>query len=797
MNPPTSSQRAVRAFIGVCVLVVGGFLALGAYLSYDTLSTNGREMVRSRFELSAQRVVLTAQRAMSTGLELSTQTTLTALLQRAREQDPEIHTFDVLDARGRVMFSADPARSGSAATATGDSVIDQELKDDLDKVQGRVQIQFDGKLLTDLNRRLSEDIWKQWLIVSVVACFFTVVAGVLLNRFAMAIQSASANGQNLRGTAVLRPGFRTSISFFSGSILFLALAALNWQIDQIAEQTLSPQMLIKARSVARASSTQIEFAIQTGVPLSGLRGVEQHFDGLLKSGAEITRMELRSSSGKNLVARGESKDGDTSPAVSEPVVVDGQELASVRVRVNERALESRLRAAAVDTGFLAVVVLLMANELMALLGTISLSQHLIHLDRALIRILQPAGPLTGASGTATSVRPVLFIFMMAEEVTRPFLPSYARAMVPQGLGHGAGWGSLPLVIFLVTVALCQLPFASLSVRLGRRNGLMWGAVVAAVGYALCGWSEGFWMFNVARFISALGFAMVFVSSQGAVVDGSDAGNRAESVAMFVRAILVAGLCGPPLGGLLADRWGVPVVFGVSAAMCLIALMLARGSLPGARPSEMAPFETGFAGLPVVLQSSQLRGLILGCAMPAKLMLAATCFYLVPFGLAQDGYSSSEVGRFLMIYPLIMVIGVTPLAAWSNRLKRERDFVVWGGLLAGAGGLLALSQINDWTVITLLALLGIGQAMSITAQTNAVVRIAHGLPSSSSSQALGVFRLLERGGSAMGPAVGALLLASFGLGPAIAATGMVVIAGNLAYQWQMRADGPLNQGSQHG
>jgi hypothetical protein len=68
-------------------------------------------------------------------------------------------------------------------------------------------------------------------------------------------------------------------------------------------------------------------------------------------------------------------------------------------------------------------------------------------------------------------------------------------------------------------------------------------------------------------------------------------------------------------------------------------------------------------VPAVWRSRGLRGLILGAAVPAKLMLAATCFYLVPLGLAQQGYSSAEIGRFLMIYPLLMVIWA--LGPWRH------------------------------------------------------------------------------------------------------------------------------------
>jgi predicted MFS family arabinose efflux permease len=465
-------------------------------------------------------------------------------------------------------------------------------------------------------------------------------------------------------------------------------------------------------------------------------------------------------------------------------------VATVRVAVDGQVLASRLRAIALDTAFLAVIVLLMANELMALLGTLTLSQRLIDLDVQLVRLLQPAvvGAAASASAAATLVRPVLFVFMMAEELTRSFMPSYALSLVPSHLNQGPGWGSLPLVIFLGTVALCQLPFASLSVRLGRRKGLMWGALLAAAGYALSVWTASFWIFNGARLICALGFALVFVSAQGVVVDESESNTRTQSLAVFVRSILVAGMCGPPLGGLLADRWGVPAVFAVSAAMCLLALALACYTVPALKQgNEAPPWELGFAGLPPAWRSRPLRSLILGCALPAKLMLAATCFYLVPIGLAQEGYTRSEIGRFLMIYPFVMVVAIPMLAALASRLHAHRSFVIGGGVLAGAYGVLAYWPLSNTSVAAMLLMVGFGQAMSITSQTHIVLNLSKKIPGVRSSSVLGIFRLMERGGSALGPVAGAWLLGSMGLAPALAVTGFVVVAGNMTYAWISRLD----------
>lgn len=175
-----ASTRAQRAFLALCVVIVGGFLCLGAYLSYDALRTNGREIVRSRFELSAQRVALAAQRAMSTGLELSTQTTLPALLRRAMDQDPAIISFDVVDARGMVLFSADAQRTGQPGVEADDNVVRHDLLDDLGQRRGAVQVRFGHTLLSDLDQRFAQGMKAGLPLPLGMACLVMVLGGVWL-----------------------------------------------------------------------------------------------------------------------------------------------------------------------------------------------------------------------------------------------------------------------------------------------------------------------------------------------------------------------------------------------------------------------------------------------------------------------------------------------------------------------------------------------------------------------------------------------------------------------------------------
>src|SRR5690606_32655689 len=157
---------------------------------------------------------------------------------------------------------------------------------------------------------------------------------------------------------------------------------------------------------------------------------------------------------------------------------------------------------------------------------------------------------------AAAVRPALFLFMFSEELTRSFLPTWARTLSPVQADFSTEWlAGLPLVIFLAVVAVLQWPLAAWSEQIGRRRGMLVGALLGAMGMALAAAVPQFHALLGARLVGAVGFALVFVSAQGAVIDASTTADRARSLGQFVRAILVAGLCGPPLGGMVAEHWG--------------------------------------------------------------------------------------------------------------------------------------------------------------------------------------------------------------------------------------------------
>jgi predicted MFS family arabinose efflux permease len=336
--------------------------------------------------------------------------------------------------------------------------------------------------------------------------------------------------------------------------------------------------------------------------------------------------------------------------------------------------------------------------------------------------------------------------------------------------------------------MLQIPLTVASRRLGRMEGFALGGAVAAAGYVLGAYTDDLLLFTVSRLLSAVGFSLVFVSAQGQVIDASTSRDRASSLAIFIRAILVAGLCGPPLGGMLADRWGIRATLLICAVLSLLAMLAATLTLPRRKAETAVGVDFGLADLRDAWRTPGVRGMLLGCAFPAKLILTGLCFYLVPLGLQKQGYSSAEIGRLLMIYPLMMVLAVPGFAVLADRLGQRRQFVITGALVAGACTVIMMFSTAPWWVAIMLLLLGIGQAMSITPQSAMMADLASNLNGKQVASVMGLFRLIERSGSAVGPALGAMLLGGLGFGAAVGSFGAVVIAGGIAFAVTSKARG---------
>jgi MFS family permease len=388
----------------------------------------------------------------------------------------------------------------------------------------------------------------------------------------------------------------------------------------------------------------------------------------------------------------------------------------------------------------------------------------------------------GGEAELARVRAPLFLFILAEELTRPFLPGYVKELlVPvPGLSEQFVVG-LPIALFMLIVALAQPWLGVFCERHGTRRTMFIGAAVAAVGFVASAFAATVLDLLLWRSLCAAGYAMVFVAAQAYVLEHALPARRAKSFALFVGAIMVASICGPSIGGILADNVGERATLVVAALLALGALpaicMLpdpAREAAPGTRVPRLAEVAALLGNARFML----VTGL---AAMPAKILLTGVCFYLVPLYIVSIGSSQAMAGRILMTYAVIMVVAGPITAGWATTRERMHALVGGGLVVSGLGGLALLAGGGTAWVFLAVALVGLGQSMSIAAQSALVGehceaeirRIGEGT-------VYGVYRLLERLGNAIGPMLAAALVVVLGYRHAFVAIGAAVLACGLLF-----------------
>ncbi|MFW5641245.1 MAG: MFS transporter [Roseicyclus sp.] len=384
------------------------------------------------------------------------------------------------------------------------------------------------------------------------------------------------------------------------------------------------------------------------------------------------------------------------------------------------------------------------------------------------------------------VRGAALLFVLAEELTRPFMPLFIQSVATPldalPAADRAFLVAIPISAFMAGVALTG-PFASVfSDRAGRRRSFILGALISTIALAATAFAGSVAELAVLRALSGLGYALTFVACQGQVIDRTDATDRTVGMSIFVGGIMAADVCGPAIGGILANQIGYQATLLVAAGVAAFAGLVAVALLDNApfRGGGDAP-TLGLRVFAACLSNGRLLGVLVFAAIPAKLVLSGFLFFLVPLLLIELGSTEAEIGRIAMVYGVAALLLMPALAGFCDRFRAH-------GLMVGAGALL-----TGWALVPLglgaepilvaaaVLALGVGQAMSIPAQTVLVTLVSAGeMERFGPGPVLGVFRLAERLGAVAGPLLAAATAQAHGLAEAAVVFGYVSIATGTAF-----------------
>jgi len=666
---------------------------------------------------------------------------------------------------------------------------------------------------------------------------------------------------------------RTRLFALTIFLLVASLLAISYDALQKFEDDLVPETERKAAVVGKSLVTEIDRALNYGIPLKVLGGMEIFLQTTLKSHSEIRYIAITNAGGQVLFSVGavtpELKTyyrkslighslalGNKSVSIGDfldnafSIQANERSVGTLHVGIDKKFVQKKLEDIIFDVLIVLLVALLITFELLLFLVSTNVSRPIERLHQLMLQVeigdfrktlahrsrdevgrfiatltsligqvnehfqqiteraealrkepdnkqdntkkrviahigemmnrvhTAPQGkPEVTRESTLVDVRTPMFLFILAEELSRSFMPLYITELyVPvPGLSPELVIG-LPISIFMLFVAIAT-PFAGMwTDRFGSRRLFLTGAVLAIGGFLGTAFAYNLYDLLVWRSITAIAYALITMSCQGFIVSITTKKNRAQGMAVFIGAIMVAAICGTSIGGVLADRLGYRATFFMSAALAGLSAVFVynvfsrgRNSTTASRPSLR------FQDFISLFGNARFSVLMVFGAIPAKLILTGFLFYLTPLYLFELDNSQSEIGRGMMLYFILMVFGTPVFARLSDKYGRQIIPVVIGGFLAGGGALAMIQFDNSLGVLLGIGGLGLGHAMATAPLISLVpVVCAEQVRTLGQTTVLSIFRIVERTGSVAGPFAAATLIGVYGFSDAIIILGVVVL-----------------------
>jgi EmrB/QacA subfamily drug resistance transporter len=342
----------------------------------------------------------------------------------------------------------------------------------------------------------------------------------------------------------------------------------------------------------------------------------------------------------------------------------------------------------------------------------------------------------------------------------------ALPRITRDLG-GDAWYAWVFTAYMVATIVCVPVSGALGDTLGRRPVLLWGLAAFTAGSWLAGAADSMPALVAWRALQGMGAGILTANSFALLGDLYPPGRLARATGVMTAVYGLAGVLGPPLGGLLTDTVGWRWVFwcNVPPGLCIgivLWLQLPRKSDVSSAPIDLAGavWLTGFLLPGIALLGWAGEGLRLDdlpmqvaliVAIPCAVMFVRTekravrpiielaLFRQRDFSLAMTGMFSVALSMYaaltyapllfqdymhmtptqsgLVTAPLVLTLAIA--AGIAGRLTERgvttRTLAIVGMLVAAAAmGWLSMlpAETGQWTAGTCMALMGVGLGLTM-------------------------------------------------------------------------------------
>ena len=246
---------------------------------------------------------------------------------------------------------------------------------------------------------------------------------------------------------------------------------------------------------------------------------------------------------------------------------------------------------------------------------------------------------------------ILFLRFLGLFLVLPVLSVYALDLE----------GATPFLVgvivggYALTQAIFQVPFGTLSDKLGRKPTILIGLLIFLVGSLICAYSTDIYTLMFGRFLQGAGAIGAVVTAM--IADLVEEEVRGKAMAIMGGFIAMSFAFAMALGPVVASNFGISSIFFITAFLAVLAIVVLFVKVP--TPPKIKHIYHQDAKTSDILKDPNLLGMVIINAMQKGLMTAA--FVIIPIFLTKPEYGFNwEKSELWMVYVPAMLAGLVAM-----------------------------------------------------------------------------------------------------------------------------------------
>ena len=262
-------------------------------------------------------------------------------------------------------------------------------------------------------------------------------------------------------------------------------------------------------------------------------------------------------------------------------------------------------------------------------------------------------------------------------------------------------GATPLLVGMVvggyalTQAIFQVPFGTMSDKIGRKPALLVGLVIFFIGSVICAYSTDIYSLMLGRFLQGAGAIGAVITAM--IADLVPEEVRGKAMAIMGGTIALSFAMAMGLGPVLGAKYGVDTLFFITAALSIVAMLLLFTKVP--TPPRIKHIYHEKSKTMDILKDINLLNMIIINAMQKGLMTVA--FVLIPIILTSDEFAWQKSDLYMAYLPA-MVLGLVamgPAAIFGEKKNKPKEiFLVSIVLFIGSFLIMGLTDSSTIFVV---------------------------------------------------------------------------------------------------